>query len=140
MALREGADAHVDAEDQANARCCGALDHVIAHVVAFANAVRHVEVGGAAAEFNCGLQDNDRHGAVHVVVAVDEDGLFALDRGIDAVNSGAQAGHALGSVQMRKGRRKIAPSRIRIVDAAAHEQRCQDICCLGNSAIRGMSA
>ena len=128
---REGADAHVNANDQVNARRSGALDHVIAHVVAFAKAVRHVEVGGAAAEFNCGLQNNDRHGAICVVVAVDEHGFFTLDGGIDAINRGAQARHALGGMQMRKGRRKIAVGRIQIVDAAVHQQWRQDICCLG---------
>ena len=99
---REGADAHVDADDQANAGGGGALDHVVAHVVAFANAVRHVEVGRAAAEFDRGLQNDDRHGAVDVVVAVDQNRLFAFDGGVDAVDGGAQARHPLGGVQMRK--------------------------------------
>ncbi len=68
-----------------------ALDHIVAHVVAFANAVRHVEVGRAAAEFNRSLQNDDGHGAVDVVVAVDQNGLFAFDGGVDAVDGGAQA-------------------------------------------------
>src|ERR1700688_1308568 len=74
----EGADAHVDADDEANARRGAALDDIVAHVVAFTNAMRYVEVGGASAEFDRRLQNDDRHGAVDVVVSVNEDRLFAL--------------------------------------------------------------
>ena len=84
----------------------GALDHIVAHVVAFANAMWHVEVGRAAAELNRSLQNDDRHGAVHVVVAVDEHGLFAFDGGVDAVDGGAQTGHALRGVEVRERRRE----------------------------------
>src|SRR5580700_3203129 len=89
----EGADAHVHADDQANARGGSALDYIVAHIVALANAVRHVKVGGASAEFNRSLQDDDGHGAVHVVVAVDEDGLLAFDGGGDAIDSCWQTHH-----------------------------------------------
>ena len=37
---REGTNAHVHADDQANARSGGALDHIIAQIVAFADAMR----------------------------------------------------------------------------------------------------
>ena len=126
LGRREGADAHVDADDQANAGRGGALDHIVAHVVAFANAVRHVEVGRASAEFDRGLQNDDRHGAVDVVVAVDEDRLFAFDGGVDAIDGGAQAGHLFGRVEMRERRREKALGRFRIGDAAAHEQRARE--------------
>ena len=51
----KGANAHVDADDEANACGCGAFDYIVAQVVALANAMRDVEVGGAAAEFDGGL-------------------------------------------------------------------------------------
>src|SRR5258708_19642623 len=82
----EGADPHVHADNQANARRCGAFNHVIPKIVAFANTVRNMEVSRTAAELNCGLQDDDRHRAVHVVVAVNQDGLLPFDCSVQAVN------------------------------------------------------
>lgn len=94
----EGADAHVDADDEANAGGCGAFDDIVAQVVAFANAVGHVKIGSASAEFDGSLQNDDGHGSIYVVVAVDEDGLFAFDGGVEAVDGGAQAEHFFGCV------------------------------------------
>ena len=48
----EGADAHVHTDDESNTRGGGTLDDIVAHVVAVANAVRHMKVGGASAEFD----------------------------------------------------------------------------------------
>ncbi len=96
----EGADAHIDADDETDTGGGGALDHIIAHVVAFANAVRNVEIGSASAEFNGRLQDDDGHRSVDVVVSIDKHWFFALDGGIDAVDGGAKAGHLFGRVQM----------------------------------------
>src|SRR4029077_15477259 len=76
---RERADAHIDADDQANSCDRGSFDDVVAHVGAFANAVGNVEVGGASAEFNRSFQNDDRHGAVDVIVAVNENRFFAFD-------------------------------------------------------------
>ena len=116
---REGANAHVDADDQANARRRGTLDHVVAHVVAFTNAMRDVEVGRASAELDRGFQNDDGHGAVHVVVAVDEDGFFAFDGGVDAIDRCAEAGHTIWSVKMGERRGEKGAGRFRIGDAAA---------------------
>src|SRR5579871_3169733 len=55
---RKGANAHIHADDQASPGCRCPLNHVIAHVVSFANAVRHMEIGYASAQFDCGLQDD----------------------------------------------------------------------------------
>ena len=122
---REGANAHVDADDQANAGRGGALDHVVAHVVAFANAVRHVEIRRSSAEFDRRLQNDDGHRAVHVVVAVNQNRFFALDGGVDAIDGGAQAGHLFGRVQMGKGRGKEARGGFGIGDAAHDQQAGQ---------------
>ena len=118
----------------------GALDHIVAHVVAFANAVRHVEVGRASAEFNRRLQDDDRHGAVHVVVAVNENGLFAFDGGVDAIDGRAQARHPFRSVKMRERRREKGAGGFCIGDAAAHQQRREDVRCVGDAAKCGIGA
>ena len=96
----EGADAHVDADDQANASGGGALDDIVAHIVAFANAVWDVEIGCAAAEFDRRFQNDDGHGAVDIVVAVNQDGIFAFDGGVDAIDGAAKSGHVLGQMQV----------------------------------------
>ena len=82
----ESADAHVHADDEPDARRGRALDDVVAHVVAFADAVRHVKIGRAAAELNGGLENDDGGGAIDVVVAVDQDWFFVLDGGFEAVD------------------------------------------------------
>ena len=71
----------------------GALDHIAAKVVAFFDSVGNVEVGGAAAQFNSGFEDDDGRGAIDVVIAVDQDAFFALDGGVEAVYGGFHAGH-----------------------------------------------
>ena len=96
----EGANAHVDADDQSNSGRRGALDHIVAQIVAFTNAVRDMKVGGAAAEFDRGLQNDDCHRAIHVVVAVDQHGLFPFDGRVQAVDGGAQASHLFGRIKV----------------------------------------
>ena len=75
----EGANAGVNADDEMNSGGGGALNHIAAEIITFLDAVRHVEVGGAATELNCGFEDYDRGRAVDVVVAVNQDAFFALD-------------------------------------------------------------
>ena len=87
-------------------RGCGLLDDFVTHAVAFADAVRHVEFDFAAAELQRGLEDNDGGGAVHVVVAIDEDGFAALDGGAQTVDSGTQSGHEVGRMEMGQRRRE----------------------------------
>ena len=48
-----------------------------------------MEIAFAAAEFNRRLQNDDGHGAVDVVIAIDQDGLLALDCGVDAIDRDA---------------------------------------------------
>ena len=103
----KGADARIHADDQPHAVGRSALDHFVAHAVAFADAMRHMKVGRSAAKLDGGLQNDDRRGAVDVVVAVNQDFLFALDGRFQAVDGGAEAGHPLGKVKMVKdGERK----------------------------------
>jgi hypothetical protein len=68
----------------------------------------------AAAELDRGLQDDDRHGAVDVVIPVDEDWLFAFDRGVEAIDGGAQASHLFRRVEMSNRRRQKTLRRIRV--------------------------
>ena len=104
----EGANAGVDADDEADACGGGLLDDLVAHAVAFADAVRHVELDLAAAELERGLEDDDGGGAVDVVVAIDKDGFAALDGGAQALDGGAQSGHEIGRMEMgERGREEF---------------------------------
>src|SRR5208283_2306823 len=75
----KGADAGIHADNDPNAALGGLLDDLIAHAIAFADAMRDVVVHRSAAELQGRFENDDGGGAVHVVVAVDEDGLAALD-------------------------------------------------------------
>src|ERR1700693_4614315 len=52
----EGANAGVDADDEPHAASSGALDHLVAHAIAFADAVRHVKLSRSAAQLNGRLE------------------------------------------------------------------------------------
>ena len=75
----EGANAGIDADDEVDATRGGLLDDLVAHAVAFADAMRHVIFGLAAAQLDDGLEDDDGGSAIDIVVAVNEHGLVALD-------------------------------------------------------------
>ena len=96
----EGANAGVHADDERHSGGGGALDHVVLHAVAFADAVRHVEVGAAAAQLDRGFQNDDGGGAVHVVVAVDEDLLAVGDGAAQALGGLVHAEHQVRRVQV----------------------------------------
>src|SRR5579884_3878005 len=68
----KGANAGVDANDQPYAVGGGTLDDLVLHPIAVTKPMGDVEFGGAATQFDCGFEDDDRSGAVHVVVTVDK--------------------------------------------------------------------
>ena len=72
----KGASTGIYANHQSNACGGGALYHVTAQIVAFADAVRNMEIRRAAAEFNCRLENHDGGCAVHLVIAVNQDSFF----------------------------------------------------------------
>ena len=72
------ANAGVDADDQRDAHGRGAFDDVGAHAVAVFQTMRNVKAGFAARHFDGLFQNDHGDGAVHVVVAVDQDLLFGL--------------------------------------------------------------
>src|SRR5450432_2440289 len=80
------ARSRIHADHEANTGGRGALDHISAQVVAFADTMRHVKVGRASAKFNRRFQNHDRRGAVHVVVAIDQNPLFALDGSVKTLH------------------------------------------------------
>src|SRR5207237_6709851 len=77
----KGADAGIHADDQPHSGSSGAFDDIVFHAIAVANAMRHVEIGGAAAEFDGGLQYDNRGRTIDIVIAVNQNVFFALDRG-----------------------------------------------------------
>src|SRR5205807_4727558 len=107
----KGTDAHIYADDEADPRRCGTLDDIVAQIIAFANAVGNMKVGAAAAELNGGLQNDDRHRAIDVVVAVDENGLFAFDGRCNTLYRDAQAAHLRGRGRAGQRRRHKTPAR-----------------------------
>jgi hypothetical protein len=119
---REGANAHVHADDEANSRSGCALDHIVAQIVALTNTVRDMKIRRASAKFDGSLQDDDRHRSIHVVIAIDQDGFLAFDSGIQTVDGGAQASHQLGCMQVSERRSEEARSGVSICQAAANKQ------------------
>ena len=75
----ESADSGIDADDEANASRGCALDDIILHAVPFANTVRNMKVGSTTAEFDGGLENDNRGCAVNVIIAVNQDAFLALD-------------------------------------------------------------
>ena len=63
--------------------------------------MRHVEAHGAAKHLDGGFQQHHGGGAVHVVVAVEQDGLASRDGALHALDGRVHSQHQHGIVQMR---------------------------------------
>ncbi len=118
----KGADARVHADDQPHAVGGGALDHLVAHAIAFADAVRNVKISRSPAQLDGRLQNDDCRGAIDVVVAVNQNFLFALHRRFQPVKRGFHPAHQQRVVEVAKLRRKKTRSRLRLVDSAPDQQ------------------
>ncbi len=91
-----GADSGIDTDDEGDAAGLGFGDDFGAHAVAFAEAVGHVEFALAAGDLDGFGEEDDRHGAVDVVVAVEED-LFPILDGEGEAGDGAGEAEQLGA-------------------------------------------
>src|ERR1700741_549710 len=91
----ESANPGINADDQPRTGGGSMLDHLVLHAVAFADAMRHVEVGRTSAKLNGCLQDDNRGGAVDVVVPIDQDTFLAVDGGLNAIDRPPHARHEL---------------------------------------------
>ena len=89
----ESPDSSINTDDQANVSSGGALDDIIFHAVAFANTVWNMEVSSASTEFDGGLENDNRGGAVNIVVAVNQDAFLAFDGRFQSIECGLHAGH-----------------------------------------------
>ena len=127
----EGAYTHIHANDEAYTRCRGTLDHVILHAVAVANAMRDMEVRNASAKFYCGFENYDGGGAIHVVVAIDQNWLFTLDGRFDAFNCCFHATHQIRRMQLGKRRGKELFSSLYVRNPAHDQQAGQNLCGCG---------
>jgi len=96
----EGTDAGVDADNEADAFGGGGFEDLVAHAVAFFEAVRDVEADFASQHFNRRFEEDGGGGAVYVVVAVYKDGLVVLDRLLHAGDGGLHAAHQVGVVEV----------------------------------------
>src|SRR5580704_7020860 len=110
-------NAGVHADYQGDAHGRGAFDDVGPHSIAFFQSMRNVVAGFAAGHLDGFLQNDDGHGAVDVVVAVDQNLFFRLDGGFDARNGVPHAGEQQWIVQVSEvggeeaaGSRRIAQS------------------------------
>ena len=94
----KGASADINTDNQTNAGGSSALDHVSAKIVTFANSVWDMEVGSAVAQLNCRFQNHNRGCAINVVVSINQNSFFVLDRGVQPLDGGFHAGHKVGRV------------------------------------------
>ena len=116
------ADASVHTDDQPHAVGSSALDDLVAHPIAFADAVRYVKVSRSAAQLDRRLENDDRRRAIHVVVAVNQNFLFALYRRFQPIKRSFHPAHPQRVVKVGKLRRKKTHSRFRFVNPTPDEQ------------------
>ena len=122
----EGADAGVDADDEADAFGGGGFEDLVAHAVAFFEAVRDVEADFASEHFNGCFEQDGGGGAVYVVVAVYKDGLAVLDGQLYAGDGGSHAAHLVGVVEVVELRMEEVVYIFGGADAAGDEELGDD--------------
>ena len=119
------ANARIYADENGEAFVARPLDHFGPHPVAFPHPVRDVVIpqGGIGADqLQRGVENQDGHRAIRVIVAVNEDLLAALDGLEDAADGRLHAEHLKGIVQVGQFGREKPTSRCGIVHAAQSQQ------------------
>ncbi len=94
------ADSGVDTDHQANALPGDGLQYRRLHAVAISQAVRHMEIHLAAEHLESGLKQDDGRGAIHVIVAVDEDGFLARNGSLHTRDGCGHTLHGVGIEQV----------------------------------------
>ena len=82
----KGAHAGIDRDDEAHAVGIRRFKHARLQAVALAQPVGHVKAHHAAQHFDGGLQQHHGGGAVHVVVAVEQNRLARRDGALHALH------------------------------------------------------
>ena len=118
----EGANAGIDADDQAHT--CGgrSLNHVVFHAVAVFDPVRNMKLNDASADLDRRFQNDDRRCAVDVVVTVNQDGFFALDGSADSFDCRTHAEHGIRRMKISQSRMQKALRIFWADDAAIDEE------------------
>ena len=98
----EGTNTGIDADHEPNSLSRSLLNSVAAQIVAFFNAVGNVKIRAPATQLNRGFQDNDGGRAIHIVIAVNKDAFFALNRGVNPVHCSFHSGEQVWRVKMRQ--------------------------------------
>ena len=75
FSLGKGAHAGIDGDDQADALGMRRFQHARLQAVALAQAVRNVEAGNAAEHLDGCFEQDDGGGAVHIIIAVEQNRL-----------------------------------------------------------------
>ncbi len=119
---RECADARVHADNQPYPVRRRPLDYLIPHAVAFADAMRHMKISRPPAKLNRSFQNHDRGRAVHVVVAVNKNFLFPLQRPFQPIQRRFHPAHPQRIMKVGKRRRKKTSGRFRFIQPAANQQ------------------
>jgi len=100
LCLRKGAHSGVDGDDESNSISKCRFEDRGLKAVALAQTVWNVKANFATEQFDGGLEQDDRGGAVDVVIAVEQDGFLARDRCFNAFNGSLHAEHEKRIVQM----------------------------------------
>ena len=81
------ANTRIHADDKGHTFRGSTIDHFGPHTIAVAHAVRHKEIGGSTGKIESLLQDDDGGCAVDIIVAIEQDFFFTLDRLLQAGGS-----------------------------------------------------
>ncbi len=98
LCLGECAHPGVNGNDEADAIGIRGLEHCRLQAVSLANPMRNVKAHRAAKHFNGGLEQYHCGCSVNVVVAVQQDRLFARDGALNALDGSLHAQHQQGVV------------------------------------------
>src|SRR5581483_5336662 len=105
----ESPDAGIHADDQLHPGSRGTLNDVVFDSISLFDPVGHMEISHATAEFDGCLQDYYSRGAIHIVVAINQD-LLTVDNGsVQTFDGFAHAQHEIWRAKLRQGwSKKIA--------------------------------
>ena len=122
LSFGEGAHAGIDGDDESHAVGVCSFEHGRLQAVAFAQPMRHMKAHLAAEHLDCRLEKHNSGGAVDVIVAVEQDGLFARDGCFHAFHGGLHPQHQQRVVQLSHFRIQKCESIAGCANAARDEE------------------
>jgi len=115
------ANAGIHANDEPDTFGGSLLDYFRAHAVAIAQTVGHEERCNAAGHFDGFFQDDDGGGAIHIVIAVDEDALTGGDSAAQPLDGRGHAAQFAGGMQVIERRAQKAAGGMGVGQVAGAE-------------------